>query len=71
MPASALTRIVPHLWYISEAEEAARLEGLRHAVQVGLDDIANDRYLSFDSIEALQDHLSGLTEEVISTTKSA
>jgi predicted 3-demethylubiquinone-9 3-methyltransferase (glyoxalase superfamily) len=24
MPASALTRIVPHLWYIKEAEEAAK-----------------------------------------------
>jgi antitoxin ParD1/3/4 len=54
-----------------EAEEAARLEGLRQAVQVGLDDIANDRYLSFDSTEALQNYLSRRTEEVISTTKSA
>jgi len=24
MPASALTRIVPHLWYVKEAEQAAR-----------------------------------------------
>ena len=24
MPKSSLTRIVPHLWYVKEAEEAAR-----------------------------------------------
>jgi antitoxin ParD1/3/4 len=44
-----------------EAEDASRLEALRSAVQVGIDDIHAGRFKIFDSKESLRVHLSSLT----------
>jgi len=40
-----------------DAEDAARLEALREAVQVGLDDLEAGRYDDFESFEAMERHL--------------
>ena len=42
-----------------EAENACRLEALRSAVQVGIDDIQAGRFKTFDSKESLRAHLTG------------
>jgi antitoxin ParD1/3/4 len=44
-----------------EAEDALRLEALRSAVQVGIDDIQAGRFETFDSKESLRAHLKLLT----------
>jgi antitoxin ParD1/3/4 len=48
-----------------EAEGASRLEALRSAVQIGIDDIQAGRFQSFDSKESLRTHLKLLTAKVI------
>jgi len=48
-----------------EVEQAARLEALRSAVQLGIDDIAEGRSFDFDSVEAAKAHLAALVEEVV------
>ena len=53
-----------------EARDAARLQALRDAVQVGLDDIAAGRYLEFDNAESLQEHLGGLAERAVKGRRS-
>lgn len=42
-----------------------KLQALRQAVQVGIDDIDAGRFKSFDSAEALQTHFDALTEEIL------
>jgi antitoxin ParD1/3/4 len=44
-----------------EAEDALKLEALRQAAQVGIDDLARGAFKSFDSFDALDDYLKALT----------
>ena len=48
-----------------EAEEAAKLERFRAAVQIGLDDAEHGRVTRFDSTEDLKHHLDQIAERVI------
>ena len=48
-----------------EAEEASRLEALRSAVELGIDDIQAGRFKTFDSKESLRDHLKLLAARAI------
>jgi antitoxin ParD1/3/4 len=48
-----------------EAEEASRLEALRSAVELGIDDIQAGRFKTFDSKESLRAHLKMLTAKTI------
>jgi antitoxin ParD1/3/4 len=55
-------RLVEH----REAENASRLQALRAAIQVGIDDIEAGRFKSFDSAESLEAHLKTLAAKAIS-----
>jgi antitoxin ParD1/3/4 len=48
-----------------EAEDACRLEALRSAVQTGIADIEGGRFKTFESREALRDHLKSLAAKAI------
>ena len=48
-----------------EAEDASRLQALRTAAQLGMDDIDAGRFKDFDSAQALRDHLQAITDPVI------
>ena len=48
-----------------EAEDAYRLEALRSAVQVGIDDIATGKFKTFENKESLRAHLKSITDEAI------
>jgi antitoxin ParD1/3/4 len=48
-----------------ETQEAAKLNALREAVQIGIDDIEAGRFITFDTNEALDRHLSTLAAAVI------
>ena len=48
-----------------EAEDASRLEALRSAVELGIDDIQAGRFKTFDSKESLRDHLKLLAARAI------
>jgi antitoxin ParD1/3/4 len=48
-----------------EAEDASRLEALRSAVNIGIDDIEADRLKTFGSTEALRNHVKSHTANVI------
>ena len=48
-----------------EEEDAARLEALREAAQVGLDDFAAGRFRRFADGRALRDHLDALTDKAL------
>ena len=49
-----------------EAEDASRLEALRSAVKVGVDDFEQGRYANFESGSQLRDHLASLASKAIS-----
>jgi antitoxin ParD1/3/4 len=49
-----------------EAENASRLQALREAIQVGIDDIEAGRFKSFDSPEPMKAHLKTLAAKAIS-----
>ena len=49
-----------------EAEDASRLEALRFAVNIGIDDIEAGRFKTFGSTGALRIHVKSLTATVIS-----
>ena len=51
-----------------EAEDASRLQALRTAAQLGMDDIDAGRFKDFDSAQALRDHLQAITDPVIAQT---
>jgi antitoxin ParD1/3/4 len=53
-----------------EAEQAARLDGLRNSVQVGIADLDEGRAIEFESVEALQVHLTAVVEEVVEAERS-
>lgn len=48
-----------------EAEDASRLEALRSAVRVGIEDIEAGRFKTFDSTESLRTHLKSITAKAI------
>lgn len=48
-----------------EAEDASRLEALRSAVRVGIEDIETGRFKAFDSMESLRTHLESITAKAI------
>lgn len=50
-----------------EAEASARLKALREATQIGIDDIESGRFLTFESAEDLDRHLSALADAAIGT----
>lgn len=49
-----------------EAEDTSRLEALRHAAKVGIDDIEQGRYATFESGSHLKDHLVSVASKAIS-----
>ena len=49
-----------------ETEDAIRLEALRSAVAMGVEDIEAGRFKTFDSSDALRKHVQSLTAKVIS-----
>ncbi len=51
-----------------EAEDASRLEALRSAVKVGIDDIEAGRFKTFDSKEPLRAYLRSITAKAIAET---
>jgi antitoxin ParD1/3/4 len=48
-----------------EAEDASRLEALRSAVKVGIDDIDVGRFKTFDTAASLRSHLKSITADAI------
>ena len=48
-----------------DAQEAAKLEALRQAAQVGLDDLDAGRHQDFDTEEELRAYFDGLMERVL------
>ena len=48
-----------------EAEDQVRLKALREAADTGVADMAAGRYRTFDTADALEDHLSALSEEAL------
>ena len=48
-----------------EAEEQARLQALRQAVQVGIADMEAGRFTLFESPQSIEEHFAALTEEVL------
>ena len=47
------------------AEDEVRLQALRHAACVGIADIEEGRFHTFDAKESLRGHLSQLAEDAI------
>lgn len=50
-----------------EAEDTYRLEALRSAAQVGIEDITAGRFNNFEKKEALRAHLKSITDKAIAT----
>jgi len=48
-----------------EAEDESRLEALRSAVRVGIDDFEQGRYATFESGSQLRGHLASLASKAI------
>lgn len=48
-----------------EREEAVRLQALREAVAVGIEDIEAGRYTAFDSAAALRSHIGQLADQAL------
>ncbi len=48
-----------------EAEDASRLEALRSAVKVGIDDMDAGRFKTFDTTASLRLHLKSITADAI------
>lgn len=63
--ASEVLREVLRLIERREAEEQLRLAALKQAAQVGITDIGQGAFTSFDSAEALGQYLAGITTEII------
>lgn len=52
-----------------EAEDKARIDALRDAAQVGLDDIADGRYRTFATAGDVEDHLAALTTRTLAKSR--
>jgi antitoxin ParD1/3/4 len=63
--ASEVLREGLRLIELREAEDAARLEGLRNAVRVGMADFDQGRFKTFDSADALEAHLASAATKAI------
>ena len=50
-----------------EAEDAYRLEALRSAVEVGIQNIAEGKFKAFEKKESLRAHLKFITDKAITT----
>ena len=50
-----------------DVEDAYRLEALRSAVQVGIEDIAAGKFKAFEKKDSLQAHLKSITDKAIAT----
>ena len=50
-----------------EAEDTYRLEALRSAVLVGIEDITAGRFNNFEKKESLRAHLKSITDKAIAT----
>lgn len=50
-----------------ETEDSARLAALQDAVRIGITDIEDGRFRTFDTPEAIERHLSTLARDVIGT----
>lgn len=48
-----------------EAEDASRLEALRSAVRVGIDDFEHGRYASFETSAQLRGHMESVASKAI------
>ncbi len=55
---------------VDRQEAERRLRAMRKAVAVGIADIEAGRYLVFDTVDALCEHLSDLADEAIGGTAS-
>jgi len=53
-----------------ESEDQARLKALREAADTGVADVAAGRYRTFDTADALEDHLSALSQEALADPPS-
>ena len=53
-----------------EADEKAKLEALRAAIQVGVDDIEAGRFYTFETREALRRGLREWTDEALNRSRS-
>jgi antitoxin ParD1/3/4 len=54
-----------------EVEDRVRLEALRQAVQVGIDDLEAGRYKQFESFSDLDDYLGKVTDEILAKRRSS
>jgi antitoxin ParD1/3/4 len=54
-----------------EAEDRVRLEALRQAVQVGIDDLEAGRYKQFESFADLDDYLGKVTDEILAKRRTS
>ena len=48
-----------------EREEAAKLAALREAARIGIADMEAGRFVTFDTVQALDSHLAALADEAI------
>ena len=53
-----------------ESEDQVRLKALREAADTGVADMAAGRYRTFDTADALEDHLSALSQEALADPPS-
>jgi antitoxin ParD1/3/4 len=49
-----------------EAEDTAKLEALREAVQIGFDALDRGEFKEFENFDELETYLTGLSERIIS-----
>lgn len=54
-----------------DAEDRARLDALRQAVQVGIDDLESGRYKQFDSFADLDNYLGKVTDRVLARPRTS
>ncbi len=53
-----------------DAEEQARLEALKAAVQVGIDDIKSGRYRDFDTVKEMERHLIASSDAALASSNT-
>jgi antitoxin ParD1/3/4 len=53
-----------------ESADAAKLDTLRQAIRVGIEDVERGDYKQFASIEELERYLRGLSDRVIEASRS-
>ena len=53
-----------------EAEDEIRLKAMREAAEAGIADLAAGRFRTFDSADALEEHLAAVSERVLADVSS-